>query len=110
VDQAHLLVTTELSEVLSVRQIDSAGRSIVIDVPIDKKYAPNVYLDVSFVKNSDMYNQSQIIGVPARDKMLKLDIVPTRASLSRATSRPTRSWRATKTAHPPRTRKSASEL
>ncbi|MEN3329893.1 MAG: alpha-2-macroglobulin [Acidobacteriota bacterium] len=79
VDQAHLLVTTELSEVLSVRQIDSAGRSIVIDVPVDKKYAPNVYLDVSFVKNSDMYNQSQIIGVPARDKMLKLDIVPNKS-------------------------------
>jgi uncharacterized protein YfaS (alpha-2-macroglobulin family) len=78
-DQAHLLVTTELSEVLSVRQIDAAGRSIVIDVPIEKKYAPNVYLDVSFVKNSDMYNQSQIIGVPARDKMLKLDIVPNKS-------------------------------
>jgi len=78
-DQAHLLVTTELSEVLSVRQIDAAGRSIVIDVPIEKKYAPNVYLDVSFVKNNDMYNQSQIIGVPARDKMLKLDIVPNKS-------------------------------
>lgn len=75
-DQAHLLVTTELSEVLSVRHIEAAGRSIVIDVPIEKNYAPNVYLDVSFVKNNDMYNQSQIIGVPARDKMLKLDIVP----------------------------------
>ncbi|HEY6247828.1 MAG TPA: MG2 domain-containing protein [Pyrinomonadaceae bacterium] len=75
-DQAHLLVTTELSEVLSVRQIDVTGRSIVIDVPIEKNYAPNVYLDVSFVKNNDMYSQSQIIGVPARDKMLKLDIVP----------------------------------
>jgi alpha-2-macroglobulin len=78
-DQAHLLVTTELSEVLTARQIDATGRSIVIDVPIDKKYAPNVYLDVSFVKNSDMYNQSQIIGVPARDKMLKLDIVPNKS-------------------------------
>jgi alpha-2-macroglobulin len=78
-DQAHLLVTTELSEILSVRQIDATGRSIVIDVPIEKKYAPNVYLDVSFVKNSDMYNQSQIIGVPARDKMLKLDIVPNKS-------------------------------
>jgi len=79
VDQAHLLVTTELSEVLSVRQIDAAGRSIVIDVPIEKRYAPNVYLDVSFVKNNDMYSQDQIIGVPARDKMLKLDIVPNKS-------------------------------
>jgi uncharacterized protein YfaS (alpha-2-macroglobulin family) len=75
-DKAHLLVTTELSEVLTVRQIDAPGRSIVIDVPIDPRYAPNVYLNVSFVKDSDMFEQSQIISVPARDKMLKLDIVP----------------------------------
>ena len=76
VDNAHLLVTTELSNVFTVRQIDVAGRSIVIDVPIERRFEPNVYLDVSFVKDSDMYNQSQIIAVPARDKMLKLDIVP----------------------------------
>jgi uncharacterized protein YfaS (alpha-2-macroglobulin family) len=76
VDKAHLLITTELSEVLTVREIDATGRTAMIDVPIDRKYEPNVYLDVSFVKDSDMYNQSQVIAVPARDKMLKLDIVP----------------------------------
>ncbi|HEX3086491.1 MAG TPA: alpha-2-macroglobulin family protein, partial [Pyrinomonadaceae bacterium] len=75
-DKAHLLVTTELSEVITVREIDASGRSVVIDVPIDRKYEPNVYLDVSYVKDNDMYNQSQFISVPAIDKMLKLDIVP----------------------------------
>src|SRR5262252_2145508 len=75
-DKAHLLVTTELSNVMTVRQIDAPGRSVVIDVPIEHRYEPNVYLDVSFVKDSDMYSQSQLIAVPARDKMLKLDIVP----------------------------------
>src|SRR5215472_942811 len=74
--KAHLLVTTELSEVMTARELDSAGRSIVIDVPIDHNYEPNVYLDVSFVKDNDMYSESQILAVPARDKMLKLDIVP----------------------------------
>ncbi len=78
-DKAHLLVTTELSEVLSVRQLDASGRSIVIDVPIEKNYAPNVYLDVSFVKDNDMYNQSEVLAVPARDKMLKLDIIPNKS-------------------------------
>jgi uncharacterized protein YfaS (alpha-2-macroglobulin family) len=75
-DKAHLLVTTELSEVITYRELDSSGRSIVIDVPIDRKYEPNVYLDVSYVKDSDMYSQSQNLTVPAVDKMLKLDIVP----------------------------------
>lgn len=78
-DKAHLLVTTELSNVLTVREIDAPGRSIVIDVPIEGRYEPNVYLDVSFVKDSDMYNQSQLIAVPAIDKMLKLDIVPNKS-------------------------------
>ena len=38
-----------------------------------------MYLDVSFVKDNDMYNQSQLIAVPARDKMLKLDIIPNKS-------------------------------
>ena len=75
-DKTHLLVTTELSEILTVRTIDVPGRSVVIDVPIEKRYAPNVYLNVSFVKDSDMFEQSQFMSVPARDKMLKLDIIP----------------------------------
>lgn len=75
-ENAHLLVTTELASVMSTRTINAPGRSIVIDVPIDRRYEPDVYLDVSFVKNDDMYSQSQLLAVPARDRMLKLDIVP----------------------------------
>src|SRR5947209_10815277 len=56
--------------------MDATGPTPIIYTAIDRKYEPNVYLDVSFVKDSDMYNQSQIIAVPARDKMLKLDIIP----------------------------------
>jgi uncharacterized protein YfaS (alpha-2-macroglobulin family) len=74
-DQAHLLVTTELSNVLTMRQIDSPGRSIVIDVPIDSNCAPNIYLNVAFVRDGDMYSESQLISVPARDRMLQLDII-----------------------------------
>ncbi len=34
---------------------------------------------MSFVKDNDMYNQSQMLAVPATDKMLKLDIVPNKS-------------------------------
>lgn len=75
-EKTHLLVTVESRNVLSARQIDAAARSIVIDVPIDRRYAPNVYLNVSYVKNDDLFEQTQLLGVPARDRMLKLDIIP----------------------------------
>lgn len=74
-DHTHLLVTTELLNVMTARQIDAPGRSIVIDVPITSNYAPNMYLGVAFVRDNDMYTESKLISVPARDRMLKLDII-----------------------------------
>ncbi|MEP6569353.1 MAG: MG2 domain-containing protein [Acidobacteriota bacterium] len=74
-DNAHLLVSTELSTVLTVQHVSSPGRSIVLDVPIQAGYAPNVFLNVSYVKGGDMYTNDQRLVVPARDKMLNLEII-----------------------------------
>lgn len=73
---AHLLVTTELMTVTSVREVDAPGRAAMIDLPIEAKFAPNIYLNVTYVKNGEMYTQDQAIVVPARDKMLSLEIIP----------------------------------
>ena len=75
-DRAHLLVTTELMSVMTVQEISSTGRAVIIDVPIEARYAPNVFLDVTYVKNGDMYTQEQVLVVPARDKLLNLQIIP----------------------------------
>ncbi|MCU1268030.1 MAG: alpha-2-macroglobulin-like protein [Acidobacteria bacterium] len=75
-DQAHLLITTELSTVMTARLLDAPGRSVVIDVPIERRFAPNVYLNVTYVKDDDMIAETQLLAVPARDRMLKLDVIP----------------------------------
>lgn len=75
-DKAHLLVTTELMSVLSVRQINATGRAVVIDVPIEPSYAPNVFLNVTYVQSGDMYTQDQMLVVPARDRLLNLEVIP----------------------------------
>ncbi|MCA1592882.1 MAG: hypothetical protein LC754_09580 [Acidobacteria bacterium] len=75
-DQAHLLVTTELKTVLSVQELDSTGRARLIDVKIEPNFAPNVFLNVTYVRNGEMYTQEQMLVVPARDKLLNLQIVP----------------------------------
>ena len=74
-DNAHLLVSTELTTVMSIQQVNSPGRSIVLDIPIEARYAPNVFLNVSYVKGGDMYTSNQRLVVPARDKMLNLEII-----------------------------------
>lgn len=75
-DKAHLLVTTELEGISTVRQINAAGRSVTIDVPIDAKYSPNVYLSVVYVKDGEMYTKDKLIAVPARDKFLNIELIP----------------------------------
>ncbi len=74
-DKAHLLVSTELSTVMSVQHISSPGKTIVLDIPIEASFAPNVFLNVSYVRGGDMYSSDQRLVVPARDKMLNLEII-----------------------------------
>ena len=74
-DNADLLVTTERSSVMSARQIKVAGKTAILDVPIAADYAPNVFLSVTFVRNGDMYSSDQRLVVPARDKLLNLEII-----------------------------------
>jgi len=75
-DKAHLLVTTELLSVMSVRQISATGRAVVIDVPIEAQHAPNIFLSVAYVKNGEMYSASESLVVPPRDRLLKVEIIP----------------------------------
>ncbi len=75
-DQAHLLVTTELKNVMSVSEINSVGRVKPIDVKIEPNFAPNIFINVTYVKNGEMYTQDQMLVVPAREKLLNLQIIP----------------------------------
>jgi uncharacterized protein YfaS (alpha-2-macroglobulin family) len=75
-DGLHLLVTTELLSVLTARQIDAPGRTLMIDVPIEHSYEPNVYLCIAYVKNDELYTEDKLLAVPARDKFLNLEVIP----------------------------------
>jgi uncharacterized protein YfaS (alpha-2-macroglobulin family) len=73
---AHLLVTTELNGILSTRRVDVPGRAVNLEVPIEPRHAPNVFLNVTYVKRSEMYAQELELSVPARDKLLDLQVIP----------------------------------
>jgi uncharacterized protein YfaS (alpha-2-macroglobulin family) len=75
-DRANLFVTTELETVMSTHYVKTAGNTVILDVPIESTYAPNIFLNVTFVRDGDMYNESKKLTVPARDKMLNLEVIP----------------------------------
>ena len=78
-DSANLLVTTEVETVMSTRFVKSAGNTVILDVPIEASYAPNVFLSVTFVRDGDMFTDSKRLVVPARDKMLDLEVIPNKS-------------------------------
>jgi alpha-2-macroglobulin len=80
-DKAHLLVTTELMNVMQVRQVSATGRAVVLDVPIEARYAPNVFLAVTYVRGGEMHAGEAAVVVPPRDKLLKLEIIPDKNEL-----------------------------
>src|SRR5215475_13008195 len=75
-DKAHLLVTTEMASVMSHRRVDAKGRAVMIDVKIEDRFVPNVYLSVAYVKDGEMFESSKSLNVPARSKFLNLEIIP----------------------------------
>ncbi len=75
-DKAHLLVTTEMSSVMSHWRVDAASRAVMIDVKIEERFVPNVYLSVAYVKDGEMFESNKSINVPARSKFLNLEIIP----------------------------------
>jgi alpha-2-macroglobulin len=74
-EHASLLITTERDNVLSAWKMNATGKTVMLDVPIEKNYAPNVFLSVTFVKDGDMYTNDKRLVVPARDKILNLEII-----------------------------------
>jgi alpha-2-macroglobulin len=74
-DKAHLLVTTELTSVMSARIVDAPSRAVMIDVPIEARYAPNVYLNVAYVKDGEMYTHDRLLSVPAKSKFLDIEVL-----------------------------------
>jgi uncharacterized protein YfaS (alpha-2-macroglobulin family) len=74
-DGNQLLVTTEREGVMSAKVVSAPGHTVILDVPIEADYAPNVFVSATFVHDGDMYTSDQRLVVPARDKMLKLEIL-----------------------------------
>jgi alpha-2-macroglobulin len=75
-DKAHLLVTTEMSSVMSHRRVYAASRAVMIEVKIEERFVPNVYLSVAYVKDGEMFESGKSVNVPARSKFLNLEIIP----------------------------------
>ncbi len=71
--ESQVLVTTEGQQVYTW-SVHSADESLTVDIPIEERFEPNVFLDVSIVKNEQLVEGSKNIPVPATEKVLKVTV------------------------------------
>lgn len=69
------LVTVEGTTIYSHRIVPLKASANLVELPIDKAYAPNVYVAVAMVaKKKQFYNSSQMIMVSPQDHFLKIAV------------------------------------
>jgi uncharacterized protein YfaS (alpha-2-macroglobulin family) len=71
---AQVLVTTEGQQVYTWSLYAATGSSLTVDIPIEKRYEPNFFLGVTFVKDEQLFEATKNISVPASEKVLKVTV------------------------------------
>ena len=68
----------------NAEQLDS--NSLMLNIPIKSNYLPNVFVDVSFIFNNEVFSNSIKISVPPLEKFINIDIKPERNSFEPMTT------------------------
>ncbi len=72
---AQAIVAVEGSQIYNYRAVDLKASATLVEIPVDKKYAPNVHLTVTFVsKKRQFFNDSQMIKVSPQSNFLTVSV------------------------------------
>lgn len=76
--QAHVLLTTEGSDLYSRRVLSTTGSSITVDVPVLPAYSPNFYVSAVFLRDNEEHQGQKSISVPPDAHKLQVQIQPSK--------------------------------
>lgn len=77
-DRCDLWVSVEGRAMHKWQFIKATSPSVMVDVPIESAYEPNVYVEAVFVKDNRIFRGSKSLKVPPDSKRLKVDIRPSK--------------------------------
>ncbi len=76
VPEVKFLLTIEGDTIYSSEVKKLTGNSTLMEIPLYDTYIPNVFADVSFIFNNQLYNNSIKISIPPEERFLNIDITP----------------------------------
>lgn len=72
--RAHVLVTTEGQKVYTWSVHRAEATSLTVEIPIEERYEPNLFIGVSLVKKEQLLQTTKSVSVPAAEKILKVTV------------------------------------
>lgn len=74
VDEGDVWVSLEGKELYWTKVVRAKGGSVMVDVPVEARHAPNVFLEAVFVKDDTLYRGSKSLKVPPLDKQIQVEL------------------------------------
>ena len=71
-----VLLTIEGDELYLARVVRPQGNTTLVEIPIEGRFAPNVYLNAYMVADDSFTSAQQDIIVPPEDRFLSVEIIP----------------------------------
>jgi len=82
VANAPLWVTVEGSEIHQSFIQTLQGQSAILELPVEARYTPNVYVTVSLIGKKEYYEQTTEIQLDPADHQLKVELTPSKEKVS----------------------------
>jgi len=72
----YVLFCVEADDLYSYRLIHVTGHTKLLEIPIEEKYVPNIYLDAAMVSDGGLYVDSKQVVVPPVQQFLAVNVKP----------------------------------
>ena len=75
-DNQELLLTYETNKIISYKKLKPIRNSFEIREKLTGEFSPSFNISISFIKDRMLYQNSKMIGVLAKDKLLNITLTP----------------------------------
>ncbi len=75
VEDTHMLVTTESRSINDVYVMKIKGGSAMLDLKIEDKHTPNMFVTASLIFNDELYTETKRVVIPPEHKFINIEII-----------------------------------
>src|SRR6185503_14396499 len=73
-NDSYVLFTVEAEDLFSYQVVHVTGNAKLIELPIEEKHVPNIYLRALLVSDAEVYHDSKEVVVPPVQQFLTIDV------------------------------------